>query len=97
MDNTLLLVLVFLTELLLLWRVWHLEKRLAKKGSSLFADEEDLSDDALYKEAVALLAETKRISTAYLQRKLKIGYARAARLLDLLEERGLVSPGRLCL
>ncbi|MEK9148135.1 MAG: DNA translocase FtsK, partial [Patescibacteria group bacterium] len=34
-----------------------------------------------------------KASASYLQRRLKIGYARAARLLDLLEERGIIGPG----
>lgn len=53
---------------------------------------EDLEDEELFKEAVRIVVETGRASTSLLQRKLKIGYARAARLLDLMEERGIVSP-----
>ncbi|KKS76780.1 MAG: cell division protein, partial [Parcubacteria group bacterium GW2011_GWB1_42_9] len=34
-----------------------------------------------------------KASASYLQRKLKVGYARAARLLDMLEERGVIGPG----
>jgi len=37
--------------------------------------------------------EAKKASASFLQRRLRIGYARAARLLDILEERGLVGPG----
>jgi PleD family two-component response regulator len=90
--NTPLLELILLTQLILLWRMWLLERRLSKKGDTFsFLTEDDKNDDELYKDAVASLSGTKYVSTAYLQRKLKIGYARAARLMDLLEENGLVS------
>ena len=48
--------------------------------------------DALLAQAVALLRGRRRISTSLLQRQLRIGYPRAARLMDLLEERGYVGP-----
>ena len=55
------------------------------------AEEDD--DDELYEEARVCVIEAGRASTSYLQRKLKLGYARAARLMDKLEERGIIGPG----
>lgn len=49
-------------------------------------------NDRLLSEAINLVIHEGTASTALLQRKLKLGYARAARLLDLLEERGIVGP-----
>ena len=48
--------------------------------------------DPIYLEAKQLVLETKKASASFLQRKLRIGYARAARLLDMLEEQGVVGP-----
>jgi len=50
------------------------------------------SGDALYDKAVAVVAQDKRASTSYIQRKLQIGYNRAARLIERMEEDGIVSP-----
>jgi len=55
-------------------------------------DEEEI-DDELYEEAKSLVIKTGKASSSYLQRRFRIGYARAARLLDILEERGVVGPG----
>jgi len=55
-------------------------------------DGEAGADDELYQEAVAWVVRAKQASTSLLQRRLKIGYSRAARLLDLMEERGVVGP-----
>jgi len=55
-------------------------------------DEEEI-DDELYEEAKDLIIKTGKASSSYLQRRFRIGYARAARLLDILEERGVVGPG----
>lgn len=49
-------------------------------------------DDPLYEEAKRQVVESGKASASLLQRRLKIGYARAARLLDILEERGIVGP-----
>ena len=54
--------------------------------------EEEGEDDKLYPEAKRTVIEAGKASTSYLQRKLGIGYARAARLMDILEERGLIGP-----
>lgn len=48
--------------------------------------------DSLYDQALSIVVSTKNASTTYLQRKLKIGYARAAGLMDELEENGVISP-----
>lgn len=53
---------------------------------------DDDSDDDLYMEAKAAVEEAGRASTSYLQRKLRIGYSRAARLMDILEEKGVIGP-----
>ena len=49
-------------------------------------------EDSLYEDAFKLVKETKKASASLLQRRLKVGYARAARLIDLLEENGVVGP-----
>ncbi len=57
-------------------------------------DESDPGDDdELYQEAREIVMEAGKASTSYLQRKLRIGYARAARLMDILEEKGIIGPG----
>ncbi len=55
-------------------------------------DNSDLDDEALLKKALDVLRTTKRASTSMIQRRLRIGYNRAARLVDLMEERGIVGP-----
>ncbi|MFH0792204.1 MAG: DNA translocase FtsK 4TM domain-containing protein [bacterium] len=50
-------------------------------------------NDSLYEEARRIVIEAKKASASLLQRRLRVGYARAARLIDLLEERGVVGPG----
>ncbi|MCD6148109.1 DNA translocase FtsK, partial [bacterium] len=52
------------------------------------------AEDPLYEEAKKTVLESKRASASLLQRRLRIGYARAARLLDMLEEEGIVGPAR---
>ena len=51
-------------------------------------------EDDLYSEAVQVVMEADAASTSLLQRRLKIGYGRAARLLDLMENEGLIGPPR---
>ncbi len=51
---------------------------------------DDDVDDDMYSEAKAAVEEAGRASTSYLQRKLRIGYSRAARLMDILEEKGVI-------
>jgi S-DNA-T family DNA segregation ATPase FtsK/SpoIIIE len=55
-------------------------------------EENSEDDDELYPEAKKTIIEAGKASTSYLQRKLGIGYARAARLMDILEDRGVIGP-----
>ncbi len=54
--------------------------------------EDDGEQDAMYDDAVRLVAESRRCSTSWLQRKLALGYNRAARIVETMERRGLVGP-----
>ncbi|WP_438481874.1 DNA translocase FtsK 4TM domain-containing protein [Oleiharenicola lentus] len=55
--------------------------------------DDDLGDDAeLFAQAMDVLRSTRRASTSMLQRKLRIGYNRAARIVELMEEKGIVGP-----
>lgn len=56
-----------------------------------FASSDD--EDELYDEAVKTVVEAQKASASLLQRRLKVGYARAARLLDIMEAKGVVGPG----
>lgn len=60
---------------------------------SLDEYEKNGDDDELYEEAIEVVRSAKKASASLLQRRLKVGYARAARLLDLMEERGAIGPG----
>lgn len=55
-------------------------------------EEGDPESDELYDEAVAFVLETRKVSISSVQRKLRIGYNRAARLVEAMEQSGLVSP-----
>ncbi|MEO8638047.1 MAG: DNA translocase FtsK [Candidatus Taylorbacteria bacterium] len=66
------------------------------KNSLFEASLEDTSladDDEMYEDARLAVIEAGKASTSYLQRKLGLGYARAARLMDSLEQRGVIGPG----
>jgi hypothetical protein len=51
-------------------------------------------NDELFEDAVEIVLTDKRASTSFLQRRLRVGYARAARIMDELEEAGVIGPGR---
>lgn len=63
-----------------------------KKGSAFDTTEEGDDSDPLFAEAVEVVLQIGSASTSVLQRKLKVGYARGARIVDQLEERGIVGP-----
>jgi S-DNA-T family DNA segregation ATPase FtsK/SpoIIIE len=59
-----------------------------KAGSEVFFGD----NDPLFEDVKKIVLETKKASASFLQRRLRIGYSRAARLIDMLEEQGLVGP-----
>ncbi|HEX3731096.1 MAG TPA: DNA translocase FtsK, partial [Opitutaceae bacterium] len=62
-------------------------------GDDFEGDDEEMGDDgALYAQAIDVLKSSRRASTSMLQRRLKIGYNRAARIMELMEEKGVVGP-----
>ncbi|MBL7114597.1 MAG: DNA translocase FtsK 4TM domain-containing protein [Kiritimatiellae bacterium] len=63
-------------------------------GAGAQVDKMSDEDDELLEQAVAIIRETGRASTSSLQRRLRIGYNRAGRLMDVLEEKGIVGPPR---
>jgi hypothetical protein len=58
------------------------------------SDGNDGDGDELYEDAKQTVIDAGKASTSYLQRKLRVGYARAARIMDLLEEAGVVGPSQ---
>jgi S-DNA-T family DNA segregation ATPase FtsK/SpoIIIE len=66
------------------------------KQAPLWEEMEELDDemDPVFDEAVAVVREMRRASISLLQRRLRIGYTRAARLVDQLEERGIIGPAQ---
>jgi S-DNA-T family DNA segregation ATPase FtsK/SpoIIIE len=62
-----------------------------KAADSTLVKISDLEDE-LYQEAARLVVETGKASTSLLQRRLRIGYGRAARLLDMMQHEGLIAP-----
>lgn len=61
-------------------------------SGSIFDSMEDDEGDEKYAEAKAAVLEAGKASTSYLQRKLGVGYSRAAKLIDILEDRGVIGP-----
>jgi S-DNA-T family DNA segregation ATPase FtsK/SpoIIIE len=62
------------------------------RGTEMFDDEEpDAELDEVYDEAVRIVVESGKASTSLLQRRLRLGYGRAARLIDMMEKDGIVS------
>lgn len=68
-----------------------LKEMLEKKD---FLEEDIFFDDPLYEKAKEIVLRERKASASFLQRRMKIGYARAARLIDLLEKKGVISPPR---
>jgi S-DNA-T family DNA segregation ATPase FtsK/SpoIIIE len=75
------------------WQKMTPEKDIKPPWEGMLSEvEAEGSDDVLVEQAITVLKKDQRASASMLQRKLRIGYPRAARLLDLLEEMGVVGP-----
>ena len=74
----------------------EIEKKAAQTGNKTTADPEPNSDeldgDEMLPAAVEVILETGQASVSMLQRRLKLGYARAARIVDEMEDKGIVGP-----
>jgi S-DNA-T family DNA segregation ATPase FtsK/SpoIIIE len=72
----------------------HNENRALERGKDPFDSFEDTEDeDDMLEEAIEVVKEAQKASASLLQRRLKVGYARAARLLDIMEDKQLIGPG----
>ena len=67
---------------------WDMSPQTEAKGSA------DPDEDELYETAVEMVRRLEKASISLLQRRLRIGYGRAARLVDMMEERGVVGPAK---
>jgi S-DNA-T family DNA segregation ATPase FtsK/SpoIIIE len=61
-------------------------------GATTMVEEKDATEEPLYNEIVEFVVSQQKASTSLLQRRFRLGYNRAARAIDLLEERGIVGP-----
>jgi len=62
-----------------------------KSPSAVSGDDDETEDDPMLDDAIKLAIDEKKISTSLIQRKLQLGYGRAAKLIDIMEARGIVS------
>ena len=69
----------------------YIEEITLEKGNTFNETNTNESDDNLYQAAIQIVKTEKKASTSFLQRKLQIGYNRAARMIDQMEESGIVS------
>jgi S-DNA-T family DNA segregation ATPase FtsK/SpoIIIE len=90
---------IFVTDMEIERVIAHWQKN-AGKGDDvgpwekLLSEPEENEDEGLIEQAVAIVRQSQRASASMLQRRLRIGYPRAARLLDQLEEMDVVGPSQ---
>jgi S-DNA-T family DNA segregation ATPase FtsK/SpoIIIE len=63
-----------------------------KGGRATSVDDVEVLSDPMYDRAVRMVVETRKASASYIQRRLRLGYTRSARLLDMMEKEGIVGP-----
>jgi S-DNA-T family DNA segregation ATPase FtsK/SpoIIIE len=69
------------------------EELVAKLGETSVDDAVTEEDEELVEKCLEIIRQEKRASTSLLQRRLRLGYTRAARIVDILEQRGILGPG----
>ena len=90
---------VFVTDMEIERLIAHWQKNVeattdAPPWEALLTEPEENEDEGLIEQAVLIVRQSQRASASMLQRRLRIGYPRAARLLDQLEEQGVVGPSQ---
>ncbi|MDR0993170.1 MAG: DNA translocase FtsK [Verrucomicrobiota bacterium] len=70
-----------------------LQSKMEGKGGVDLPDAPE-EDEEIIQQAIEVIRQTRRASTSSIQRRLRIGYTRAARLMDILEEKGMIGPPR---
>ena len=63
------------------------------EAASSSTEEVSEEDEELVEKCLEIIRQEKRASTSLLQRRLRLGYTRAARIVDILEQRGILGPG----
>ncbi|MBI5703514.1 MAG: DNA translocase FtsK [Chloroflexota bacterium] len=90
---------VFVTDMEIERVIAHWQKTAEKSDApppweKLLTEPDENEDESLIEQAVSIVRQSQRASASLLQRRLRIGYPRAARLLDQLEEMGVVGPSQ---
>jgi len=71
----------------------QIDKQAEKSGNGYMDGDDEFSDrDELFYDAVEIVLDTKQASTSMLQRRLKLGFSRAGRIIDQMEESGIIGP-----
>ncbi|MFC1622455.1 DNA translocase FtsK [Patescibacteria group bacterium] len=89
--NLILLIILLLIQIYIIKKVCRINS-FFRDRPGIDKESEEKTDDELYEEAKRITLEAGKASASYLQRRLRTGYARAARLLDMLEDNGIVGP-----
>jgi S-DNA-T family DNA segregation ATPase FtsK/SpoIIIE len=69
------------------------QEHIDKGGSDDSEDEVSQADEEVVQKCMEVIRQEKKASTSLLQRRLRLGYTRAARMMDILEQRGIIGPG----
>jgi S-DNA-T family DNA segregation ATPase FtsK/SpoIIIE len=72
----------------------EIHKQLSKPVSSVSDDDACDEDESLIEQCIEVIRSEQKASVSLMQRRLRLGYTRAARIMDELERRGIVGPGK---
>jgi DNA segregation ATPase FtsK/SpoIIIE-like protein len=92
-DDLFIFVIPFLVlGFILLYKRHFVQGCKTQSFEGFMANLSDTDDDELYEDAKEAVIEAGKVSTSFIQRKLRVGYSRAARLMDMLEANGVIGP-----